>query len=1033
MRLRSCAPVRGWVIDGLFGTDSETARGKEPMTGMWSATQRTASRRRARRAAGAPAVVLILALALAGCDTSTTVRQVDGTPDPETEEQRRGEYASHEEFRNQDGLARIKAHYAYARGATGEGVTLGIVDSGVDPDHPKFEGKLEASYVGDYDPDFGTCDEVGPDGTCFSGLGHGTLVAGIMAAARQPTPEAGAASGPPIHGVAFDARVISVGVGSRDLEEVIDEIVAEYPENPTPEQIEELQARVLDVEAQLERELERDTGIAFSQLNGRVTAVNCSFGVPGNIEDFDAQELRERFPNAIDAMAQSDTAAAERTIYVWAAGNAHGEIGPDGSPVSASSVEPLPGLSVRLPELRGHSLAVVATNPDGTIADFSNRCGIAKAFCLAAPGVDITGPAPAFHCEAGASQCFITLEEAGTSSAAPFVTGGIGLLAQHFRNQLGNDEIVERILATADRTGVYADADVYGQGFLDLDTATRPVGGQRMLTGVSLSGASSPEAQSALYLGPAFGDSLARGLASAHVDGTIADFSNRCGIAKAFCLAAPGVDITGPAPAFHCEAGASQCFITLEEAGTSSAAPFVTGGIGLLAQHFRNQLGNDEIVERILATADRTGVYADADVYGQGFLDLDTATRPVGGQRMLTGVSLSGASSPEAQSALYLGPAFGDSLARGLASAHVASFDELDAPFFRRLGDYLRPAGFAGSSLADRLRALGRDPRGTPWEIDGPGLQVRLDVVPAAHGADVGDGLAALASLSVMHDFGSRQLEFGYRSRLASRFGPEAGELAPGTFADAGAFANPYLGFARDGTSLGLASPLGTGSLRIAAFAATGPDGGQPDARSDGIAGALTEYRFGGLADLGLALQAGWMSEANGAVGSRPEGAFGELGTGTILAGLSASRRLGGNWALLGSAHAGTHRTENVRQGIVREVSGLWSGAFALGAVGRDVERSGDRLAFRLSQPLRVEAGHAELRWVSGRSPGGGVEIERADVGLEPSGRQLDLEVAYSRPWAGGRAHMAAVASHDAGHAAGEREVSILARYSRRF
>ena len=849
------------------------------MTHARCATQRTASKRRARRAAAAPAAILILALALAGCDTSVTVSPVDGTPDPETEEQRRGEYASHEEFRNQHGLARIKAHYAYARGATGEGVTLGIVDSGVDPDHPKFEGKLETSYVGDYDPDFGTCDEVGPDGACFSALGHGTLVAGIMAAARQETPETDAAGGPPVHGVAFDAKVVSVGVGARDLEEVIDEIVAEYPEDPTPEQIAELQARVLDVEAQLERELERDTGIAFSRLNGRVTAVNCSFGVPGNIEDFDAQELRERFPNAIAAMAQSDTAAAERTIYVWAAGNAHGEIGPDGSPVSASSVEPLPGLSVRLPELRGHSLAVVATNPDGTIADFSNRCGIAKAFCLAAPGVDITGPAPAFHCEGGASQCFITLEEAGTSSAAPFVTGGIGLLAQHFRNQLGNDEIVERILATADKTGVYADADVYGQGFLDLDTATRPVGGQRMLTGVSLSGASSPEARSALYLGPAFGDSLAR----------------------------------------------------------------------------------------------------------------------------------------------------------GLASAHVASFDELDAPFFHRLGDYLRPAGFAGSSLADRLRALGRDPRGTPWEVDGHGLQVGLDVVPAAHGADVGDGLAALASLSVMHDFGGRRLEFGYRSLLASRFGLGAGELAPGAFADAGAFANPYLGFARDGTSLGLASPLGTGFLRIAGFAATGRDSGRGGGHSEGITGGLAEYRFGGLADSGLSLQVGWMSEANGAVGSRPDGAFGAFGTGTILTGLTASRRLGGNWALLGSAHAGAHRTENVRQGIVRGVSGLWSGAFAVGAVGRDVGRSGDRLAFRLSQPLRVETGSAELQWVSGRNSGGGVEIERADLSLEPSGRQLDLEVAYSRPWAGGSAHMAAIASHDAGHAAGEREVSFVARYSRRF
>lgn len=870
------------------------------MKRMRCATRRTASNRRARRAVGAPALVLILSLALAGCGASTTVRPVDGTPDPETEEQRRGEYARPEEFRNQSGLARIKAHYAYARGATGEGVTLGIVDSGVDPDHPKFEGKLEASYVGGYDPDFSSCDVVAPDGACVSGLGHGTFVAGIMAAARQEAPDAGAAGGPPIHGVAFDARVVSVGVGARDLEEVIDEIVAEYPEDPTPEQIAELQARVLDVEAQLERELERDTGIAFVRMNGRVTAINCSFGVPGNIEDLGAQELRERFPNVIEAIAQADTKAGERTVYVWAAGNAHGETGPDGSPVSASSVEILPGLPVRIPELRGHSLAVVATNPQGTIADFSNRCGIAREFCLAAPGMDITSAAPGFHCDAGASQCFITVEEAGTSSAAPFVTGGIGLLAQHFRAQLGNDEIVERILATADRTGVYADAEVYGRGFLDLDAATRPVGQERMLSGVSLSGSSSPEARSALYLGPAFGDSLVR----------------------------------------------------------------------------------------------------------------------------------------------------------GLASAHVASFDELDAPFFRRLGDYLRPVDFAGSSLGERLRALGRDPRGTQWAVDGPGLQVHLDVVPAAHGAGDGPGAAsavhaaggigartagrwgspaALVSLSVTRDFGGGQLEFGYRGRLASRFGLEAEELAPGTFADAGAFANPYLGFASDGTSLGLVSSLGAGSLRVAAFTATGRDTGRGDGHGEGITGALTEYRFGGLGNSGLWLQAGWLSEANGAVGSRPDGAFGEFGTGTILTGLTASRRLGGDWTLLGTAHAGVHRTDSLRQGIVRGVSGLWSGAFAVGVVGRDVGRSGDRLAFRLSQPLRVEAGRVQLRWVSGRSPDGRVELEQADLSLEPSGRQLDLEVAYSRPWAGGRAQMAAIASHDAEHVAGEREVSILARYSRRF
>ncbi len=315
-------------------------------------------------------------------------------------------------------------------------------------------------------------------------------------------------SAPAVHGVAFDAGVISVGFPS--LDEIVEDILAE---NPTPQRIEELSELIRGIEVALEPRF----ASAFGRLNGRVTAVNASFGLPGNIEDFGAEELRGRFPNAIEALAQKDTPADRRTVYVWAAGNARGEIGPDGSVEPGSSVEILPGLPVRVPELRGHSLAVVATDEQGRIAEFSNRCGVAKDFCLAAPGVNITGPVPGFYCPAGATECFLTFEEAGTSSAAPFVTGGIGLLAQHYRGQLGNDEIVERLLATADGTGVYADSDVYGQGFLDLDAATRPVGRTRMLTGRSLSGPSASSDASAFHLGEAFGDSLARGLASREV------------------------------------------------------------------------------------------------------------------------------------------------------------------------------------------------------------------------------------------------------------------------------------------------------------------------------------------------------------------------------------------------------------------------------------------------------------------------------------------------------------------------------------
>ena len=802
-----------------------------------------------------------------------------------SEEERRRAYAAHPEFRNQHGLEQVKAHYAYARGATGEGVTLGIVDSGVDPSHPKFEGKLESGNVGGYDPDFSTCEDRAPDGACLSLIGHGTFVAGIMAAGRRATPNAGAGSASAIHGVAFNADVVSVGF--RDLGAILEDILGE---NPTPEQIQELPDLIRGLESRLEVQF----ASAFERLNGRATAVNASFGLPGNIEDFDAEALRERFPTVIEAIAQADTPDGARTIYVWAAGNSNGEVNPDGSVVSATSVDITAGLPVRIPELRGHSLAVVATDRQGRIAEFSSRCGIAKAFCLAAPGVDVTGPVPDFYCADGNAECYLSLEESGTSSAAPFVTGGIGLLAEHYRNQLGNDEVVERLLATADKTGEYADSDIYGQGFLDLDTATRPVGETRMLTGRSLSGPSAPSAISMF-----------------HLDG-----------------------------------------------------------------------------------------------------------------------------------------AYGDSLARGLASREVASFDDLDAPFFRPLGDYLGSSRSAVFGLEERLRMLGRDSRGARWRTEDAELRLRIDAVATsygiggAHGSDIrneADVSGSLGSLSLAQGIGSGEMLFGYRTHPGWQFGLHAGNgevdegfgsIEPGTFTDDGAFANPFLGFARNGASIGYAAGGESGAFRIAAFHGTAQYGERRDADAGEAVGLLTEYRFG---QHGVAVQGGWLAEAEAVVGGRPSGAFGEIAADSVIAGLSAHRSLGAGWTLLASAHAGMSHAEMQGRGMVRDASALWTGSFALGLVGESVDRAGGQLGFRLSQPLRIEAGRAQLRWVSGRTPDGRVEVEEAALDLVPSGRQMDVELSYSRPWAGGRAHLAGVVTRDAGHVRGEHEAALLARYGLSF
>ena len=828
----------------------------------------------------------------------TTPEPPPVTPEPDTSESElRQEYAAHPEFRNQPALEQVNAHYAYARGATGEGVTIGIIDSGIDPGHTKFEGKLHPdSYnVAGYNPDYSFCSMREPDGSCsFEGgpPSHGTLVGGVMAANRQTDATNGTGSDFAVHGIAFDAKLFSVGIPFGEPPDYYDPIDLSQPGSLS------------------------STDLEFAEISNRlnpsVTAINLSFGFFGNIEDYSETEIRGALPRTLEAIAQAATPAGERTIYVWAAGNARGEVHFDGTIEPATSVELVAGLPVRIPELRGHSVAVVATDQNGEIASFSSRCGIAKDFCLAAPGVELTGPYPGAYCPTGSGDC-------------------------------------------------YASAS-----------------------------------------------------------------------------------------------------------GTSLAAPIVTGGVALLAQYYRDQLGNDEIVRRMLETANKEGIYADSDVYGQGFLDLDSATRPVGDTRMLTGQSLSGPSAPGRLSTVSLGPAFGDALSHGLASSEIASFDELDAPFFRPLGDYIQPETNVTARLEERLWTLGNDSRGALWKMGALELRMRLDqrIPRNAPGVFYPERLTGnshmltghnnyprrhfgyapvelqLGSLSLSHRVGGNEIFFGLRSHPGWRFGLHAapgptgsttGLITLGTFSDDAAFTNPYLAFARNGAAAGIAIPLGKGAFRFAAFHGASQYGQQRDADTSLATGTLAEYRFADTTLFGAALQAGWLMEANRLAGSRPNGAFGELGANTAFAGASAYRRLGDRWAVIGSVHAGVSRTEMQDHGMLQDISALWSSTFAVGIIGEDLGYNQDRLAFRLSQPLRVESGNTRLQWATGRTRDRQVLIDTTVLDLEPSGRQLDLELTYSRPWKGGRAHLATLISHQAGHTRGYNDFALFMRFMRSF
>ena len=90
------------------------------------------------------------------------------------------------------GAPEVWAANSNGPGATGKGVTIAVVDTGIDYNHREFKGRIQAGY------DFVDGDSIAEDAN-----GHGTHVAGTIAAARD---------GRGITGVAHDAKIMPIRV-----------------------------------------------------------------------------------------------------------------------------------------------------------------------------------------------------------------------------------------------------------------------------------------------------------------------------------------------------------------------------------------------------------------------------------------------------------------------------------------------------------------------------------------------------------------------------------------------------------------------------------------------------------------------------------------------------------------------------------------------------------------------------------------------------------------------------------------------------
>ncbi len=441
-------------------------------------------------------LILVLASCAGGGGGSSklTNPQAQGpAPDPgPSYDDLKAKYESNYEYQQQYGLALMNASSAYARGSTGKNITIGITDSGLDVSHVEIDGARidPGSYLSysNYTPN-------------TRQKRHGTMVASVAAGILSEN------SDTPMHGVAFDADIFFVAIQLAEPDDTYEPIDlgdgAGGEPDPDFSGVDNFFENLFEV---------------YTSRN--IDIVNNSYGYSGNIIDYSEEVVRNAFPKTIAAIAQVGVPDADKTIFVWAAGNAGGYADQG---VDYSSPEIFPGMTYFIEEIQGHSIAVVSVDEDGEISDFSSRCGLAAEYCIAAPGGRVVGAYPTSVDDTGIyestddcvsdNSCYALIS--GTSFAAPFISGALAVLFEHFEGQMGSTEIVSRLFATANDDGIYADSLIYGHGLVDLEAATNPLGAMSVAMTGSISGQMAPLLSTGLNaFNPVLGYSLVSGLQS---------------------------------------------------------------------------------------------------------------------------------------------------------------------------------------------------------------------------------------------------------------------------------------------------------------------------------------------------------------------------------------------------------------------------------------------------------------------------------------------------------------------------------------
>ena len=340
----------------------------------------------------------------------------------------------------------VKASSAWSRGYTGKGSVIAIIDSGIDTKNTEFANRVKL------------IQDFSGSGTINDNIGHGTHVAGIAAAAYNGTG---------VVGVAFDSQLLIGKITNNGLSlgtTILKGITWANANNA-------------DV-----ANLSLNSTLSASALNAKLIAPGIYTTKHTNTANLAGGINPTEWANAMKG----------NMVLVIAAGNDNtawtGGLSQIATATDKSGNLVLGGRVIVAGNWNEQSNAGLGPNSNGA----ATLCQVLVAgvcqdkykmsqFYLLAPGVGISSTVPTAINKSG------LLNMTGTSMAAPAISGGVAIIHQMWPQMTGAN-IAQLLFVTANKNLPGYDPNKYGQGLMDLERATRPVGTLGIPTTGRLSG-----------------------------------------------------------------------------------------------------------------------------------------------------------------------------------------------------------------------------------------------------------------------------------------------------------------------------------------------------------------------------------------------------------------------------------------------------------------------------------------------------------------------------------------------------------------